>query len=141
MFHSGLDELIINKEGEFEGGTIIQSKVGIGTSNIPEGYLLAVGGDIIARKIKVAIEGTSEWNDKVFEEDYSLMDLELVEEFTKENKHLPGIPSAEEVVVNGIDVGAMDAMLLGKIEELTLYMIDLKKENEALKAMVEQLKK
>lgn len=138
LYHSEEDELIINYENEFEGGTIINSKVGIGTSNIPSGYLLAVGGDIIARKVKVAIEGTEEWNDKVFEEKYPLLSLKEIEEYTKVNKHLPGVPSAEEVVENGVDIGAMQAILLGKIEELTLYIIALKKDNELLNERLKQ---
>lgn len=138
LYHTEEDELIINYNNEFEGGTIVNSKVGIGTSNIPDGYLLAVGGDVIARKVKVAIEGTEEWNDKVFEAHYPLMSLEEIDAYVKENKHLPGIPSAEEVVENGVDLGEMQAVLLGKIEELTLYMIELKKENELLKKRLEQ---
>ena len=63
-----------------------------------------------------------------------------MEAFIKENKHLPDIPSAETVVEEGIDVAAMDAKLLQKIEELTLYVIETAKENERLRKDVETLK-
>jgi hypothetical protein len=79
--------------------------------------------------------------DYVFEEDYNLPSLEEVEAYIKANKHLPEIPSAAEFEANGIQLGKMSFDLLKKVEELTLYMIELKKENEALKARVEALEK
>ncbi|MOA38224.1 hypothetical protein D3C78_1598840 [compost metagenome] len=80
----------------------------------------------------------------MFEPDYKLRSLSEVEMFIKLNKHLPEIPSAKEVENNGIAVGEMNAKLLQKIEELTLYLIEMKKENEELKSLkgeVDQLKK
>ena len=62
-----------------------------------------------------------------------------VERYIAQEKHLPGVPSAEQVVKEGVDVGKMDAKLLEKIEELTLYMIELKKENESLRREVRQI--
>ena len=79
--------------------------------------------------------------DYVFEEDYNLPSLEEVEAYIKANKHLPEIPSAAEFEANGIQLGKMSFDLLKKVEELTLYMIELKKENEALKARIEALEK
>jgi hypothetical protein len=70
------------------------------------------------------------WKDCVFEADYNLMSLKETEEFIKQNKHLPGIPSEKEVLENGINVGEMNALLLQKIEELTLYVIELEKKIE-----------
>jgi hypothetical protein len=67
--------------------------------------------------------------------------LNEVEEFVNANKHLPEVPSAQEVSDNGIDVASMDAKLMQKIEELTLYIIDLKKDNEHMKKEIEGLKK
>ncbi len=67
--------------------------------------------------------------------------MKEVEAFIKKNNHLPDVPSEKEVMKNGIDVANMDAILLQKIEELTLYMIDLKKENEHLKKGSEELRK
>ena len=79
--------------------------------------------------------------DYVFDENYNLKSLSEVESYVNEHKHLPGIPSAAEMEQNGISVSAMSNMLLEKVEELTLHMIQLKKENEALKAEVKSLKK
>ncbi|MFC1480633.1 hypothetical protein ACFL6E_00075 [Candidatus Neomarinimicrobiota bacterium] len=71
--------------------------------------------------------------------DYDLMPLPDVERYIAEHQHLPDVPSAEEVAANGLSLGASQAMLLQKIEELTLYMIDLKNENQELKTKFEQL--
>lgn len=109
--------------------------VGIGTAN-PGSYKLAVEGKIGAHEIKVT---TSGWADFVFREDYVLRPLADVETFIKEKGHLPDVPSEAEVLENGIEVGAMNATLLQKIEELTLYMIEMKKENERLKSRISAL--
>ena len=93
-------------------------------------YKLAVNGNIAAKKVMVEI---SDWNDKVFEKSYSLPTLEQVETYVNANKHLPEVPSECEVLQNGISVGDMNATLLKKIEELTLYVIQQQKEIEALK--------
>jgi hypothetical protein len=69
------------------------------------------------------------------------MPLNLLEAKIKETKHLPDIPTADEVANNGINIGKFQAKLLLKIEELTLYIIDLKKENEKLKTRVNKLEK
>lgn len=103
-------------------------------------YDLYVNKGILTEKLKVALKNTADWADYVFDIDYELMPLEEVKEYVTEHHHLPGVPSAEEVKESGIDVATMDAKLLEKIEELTLYMIQLKEENEALKAEMEQLK-
>lgn len=116
-------------------------KVGIGTvsetdmNNAPD-YQLYVQTGIITEKVKVALKG--DWADYVFDKDYSLMNLDLLEKYIDEHHHLPDLPSADEVKENGIDLGEMDAKLLQKIEELTLYVIDLKKENEELKSLIQQ---
>lgn len=79
--------------------------------------------------------------DYVFEDNYDLKSLSEVENYVKENKHLPGVPSASEIAENGMSVSQMSNLLLEKVEELTLHMIELQKENKALKAEVEMLKK
>ena len=66
------------------------------------------------------------------------MSLEDLGKFVKENKHLPGVPSANEVEKDGLNLGEMDALLLQKIEELTLHMIELKKENESLRKSIKK---
>jgi hypothetical protein len=77
----------------------------------------------------------------VFADAYQLRSLGEVEAFINKNKHLPDVPSAIEVVEKGVDLGKMDALLLQKIEELTLYMIELKKSNEQLRKELNELKK
>jgi len=112
--------------------------VGIGTT-APGPYKLAVEGKIGAREIKVTL--ANPWADYVFDSAYQLKPLAQVEQYIKDNKHLPEVPSAEEVKKDGINLGDNQALLLKKIEELTLYMIEMQKENAQLKKRVEQLEK
>ncbi len=104
--------------------------VGIGTTNT-QGYMLAVAGNVIAEGVKVELEGN--WPDFVFEKEFNLMELDEVKKFINKNRHLPNIPSAKNVKQNGIDLGIMDAKLLQKIEELTLYIIRQQEEIDSLK--------
>jgi len=117
-------------------------KVIIGTPSggSPGSYKLYVQQGILTEKVKVAVDGTAQWADHVFAPSYKLRSLDEVESFINKNKHLPGIPSAEEVVKEGVDLGTMDARLLEKIEELTLYVIGLKKDMEKMKKENESLK-
>lgn len=110
--------------------------VGIGT-NQPGSYKLAVEGTIGARKVKVT---QSSWADFVFHQDYQLPSLQEVESFIKKNGRLPEIPSETEVKENGLDIGEMNKKLLQKVEELTLYIIELKKENERQWQEMEKMK-
>ena len=96
--------------------------IGIGTLAPTE--KLAVNGKIRAKEIKVE---NRNWPDFVFTKTYILTTLEETEAHIKANGHLPGIPSAEEVKVNGVDLGDMNAKLLQKIEELTLHLIEMDK--------------
>ncbi|RIV27885.1 bZIP transcription factor [Fibrisoma montanum] len=109
------------------GQTLVLGRPG---SAVPSGYRLIVEEGILTEKLKVAIKNTNEWSDYVFAPTYQLKPLSEVEQYVKVNKHLPGVPSAEEVVKAGLDVAKMNAKLLEKIEELTLYIIDLKRENQ-----------
>lgn len=104
-------------------------------------YRLYVEGGILTEKAKVALRnpGTN-WADYVFANDYKLMPLKEVEAFVKENKHLPGIESADELVKNGLDLGEMQAKQMGKIEELTLHAIEQEKKLEAQAKEIEELK-
>ncbi len=123
----GNDRMTIHDTGE----------VGIGTISTGS-HKLAVDGSIGAREIKVEATG---WSDFVFEKGYELKSLEEVEYHIAENGHLPEVPSEKEVTENGINLGEMDAKLLQKIEELTLYLIEQNKEIKALKAKNEELEK
>ncbi|GAA0522962.1 hypothetical protein [Chitinophaga japonensis] len=110
--------------------------VGVGTSN-PGSYKLAVKGTIGAQKVKVTQTG---WADFVFEPAYNLPSLAELETFIHVNKHLPDVPTEQEVVSEGLDLGEMDKKLLQKIEELTLYLIDQNKKIETQQEMIETLK-
>jgi hypothetical protein len=107
--------------------------VGIGTSNPTE--KLSVNGNIKCKQVEVSLTG---WSDFVFEDNYKLMPLSDLDQYIKDQNHLPGVPSTTEVMSTGSNLGEMDAILLQKIEELTLYVIELKKENEALKQAIEK---
>jgi hypothetical protein len=120
-------------------------KVGVGIdpgvpSNFPNGYRLYVKEGILTEKLKVATLGTAAWSDYVFDEDYKRNTLAEVEAFVKSNHHLPNVPSAAEVSAEGIDMVEMDATLLRQIEEIWLHMIDLEKENQALRTQIDQLR-
>ncbi|QQS50741.1 MAG: hypothetical protein IPM71_14300 [Bacteroidota bacterium] len=109
--------------------------VGIGTTNPTA--TLTVNGNILAERIDVI--GNVPASDFVFEEDYNLLSLSEVEAFVKENKHLPEVPSAADFKENGYSVGEMDDILLRKVEELTLYIIEQQKLIKQLQEKVETL--
>jgi hypothetical protein len=119
--------------------------LGIGAADT-KGYKLAVNGDAIATRVVVKLYAN--WPDYVFKPDYKLPPLSMVEQHIKEKGHLPNIPSEKEVADNGIDLGSMSSKLLQKVEELTLYLIDMEKrlkameiENTKLKADLDNHKK
>ncbi|SDX69245.1 hypothetical protein SAMN05444410_1275 [Hydrobacter penzbergensis] len=120
-------KLLLNPDG---------GNVGIGTSLPSE--KLSVNGNVRAQKIIVTQTG---WSDYVFEPAYQLRSLTDVERFIKKNRRLPEIPSQKEVEEKGVSIGDNQAMLLKKIEELTLYVIELKKENDGLKQRVEKIER
>jgi len=126
------------KDNEERMRILGNGNVAIGTTDT-KGFKLGVLGKIAEEEVKVAIYNN--WADFVFAKDYHLPSLIEVEKHIKENGHLQNIPSAKEVVKNGIFLGEMNAKLLQKIEELTLYTINqekrintLEEENKALKA-------
>jgi hypothetical protein len=136
----------INRRGGGTPAFLItgNDNIGIGT-NDPGPYKLAVEGILGARRIKVT--QVSPWADYVFDSSYRLQSLSQVEAFIKQNKHLPDIPSAKEVEDKGLDIGDNQSLLLRKIEELTLYvieqnkqLIDLKKEIARIKLIQEKEK-
>ena len=110
-------------------------------TNYPTGgYKLAVAGNIIAEKVRVKLQ-SSGWPDYVFNSGYELPTLKETEQFINTNKHLPGVPSAAIIEKEGLDLGDGQAVLLKKIEELTLHLIEMDKKIEKLAAENETLKK
>lgn len=114
------------------------SNVGIGTTSPDE--RLSVNGRIRAKEVKVEM---ANWPDYVFEESYQLRDLKELKRYLSEHKHLPDVPSATEINKNGIELGQMNSVLVKKIEELTLYIIQqderltrLEEENSELKDII-----
>lgn len=110
--------------------------VGIGTTT-PKSKL-AVNGTILATEVVVQTN-INDYPDFVFEDGYELMPLDELEATIERQGHLPGIPSAAEAAQNGVGVGDMQNRLLQKVEELTLYMIELQKKNDALESQIEAL--
>ena len=125
---------------QISGGDVLMvpnenGQVGIGVTsmaNMPsDSYLLAVDGKIISEEVRVELSGS--WPDYVFVKDYALMPLDVLEHQISTLGHLPGIPSATTVENEGFELGEMQRRMMEKIEELTLYMIQAKKEIDALK--------
>ncbi|SEW37860.1 hypothetical protein [Chitinophaga arvensicola] len=127
--------IVLGTSGVEKMRILSNGNVGIGTAT--PSVKLAVNGDIKARRIKIT---ATEWPDYVFNTNYHLPDLLEVARFIDQHKHLPDVPSAGEIEKNGgVDIGNISEITIRKIEELTLYMIELKKENMQLKKRLEQL--
>lgn len=109
--------------------------VSIGTTSFPSGYKLAVGGKIIAEEVMV--KTVANWPDYVFGKDYRLKPLTEVEDHIKTYSHLPDVPDAKEVGEKGIGLSEMDQILLKKVEELTLYVIE---QNKQIKGQNDELR-
>lgn len=141
---SGSNDLFLYFAYNFRMASTTNDRVIIGAKTITSGthntsdVKLTVDGHAIFKKVIVT---QSNWADFVFAKDYKLKPLAEVESYIAENKHLPDVPSEAEVIDNGISLGDMDAILLQKIEELTLYMIQLEKKNQELEKEINKLKK
>ena len=128
------------------GGTVgltafATGKIRIGDVDVsPDGYRLFVQEGILAERVRVAVNGEPDWADYVFEDDFELTPLEDVQEFITKNGHLPNVPSAETMVETGLDVLESDAILLRKIEEAYLYILDQDKQLKELRAELAKLK-
>jgi hypothetical protein len=140
--------LLIAGLSSFNFNGLAQSPVGfptgivVGTGvSIPSGstYKMAVGGGILTEKIRVATNGSPFWADYVFEPSFKLRSLSEVAKYIKLNKHLPDIPSTAEVTKNGIDLAETQALLLQKVEELTLYVIEQDKQIQKLEKKIKSL--
>lgn len=136
IYHPATDVIGFTNAGSQTMRIDANGKVVIGGSaitNIPGNYKLYVTGGILTEQVRVAVYNSSSWADYVFEKDYKLMELDRLNSYIKENKHLPNIPSTSEVMRDGVNLGEMDAKLLEKVEELTLYIIDLQQQIDELK--------
>jgi len=126
------EKLHLNGTSFFNGNSTFRGVVTMQTSSSPfknvtgthSDYRLAVDGKVVAKELIIT---ETDWADFVFEDNYHLPELRDVEQHIKTKKHLPGIPNAEEVKKDGISVGDIQAKLLQKIEELTLYIIQQEK--------------
>jgi hypothetical protein len=99
--------------------------------------IVRINGKLIAKEITVK---TDVWSDFVFEKEYKLLSLNELEKYINNNKHLPDVPDAGSVIENGINVAKMNVVLLQKIEELTLYLIEQEKRIKELEKTVKELK-
>ena len=119
----------------------MNGKVGVNIDNAFVGdydYTLAVKGGILTSE--VFVKEVDEWHDYVFSDDYHLMTLTDLEHFIHDNGHLPDMPSGTEILEKGYNIVEMEGALLKKIEELTLYTIELQRQLEAQKSIIEHLK-
>jgi hypothetical protein len=120
----------------------IDAQGGVGVGNFlspPAGYKFAVDGKVICEDLFVEL--STDWPDYVFQPDYELMPIEDLATYLRQHHHLPGIMSALEMEEGGRqDVGQMQRQLLEKIEELTLYIVDLHEENGRLSREIESIK-
>ncbi len=112
--------------------------VGIGVAP-RQGEMLAVAGNIIAERVKVELQ--NQWPDYVFKDGYQLPTLEAVQQHIEENGHLIDMPSAAEIEADGIDLGEMNRLLMEKVEELTLYLLQQDQELKALESKISTLEK
>jgi hypothetical protein len=96
---------------------------------------LAVNGTIHSKEVKVDLTG---WSDYVFKKDYQLPSLAEVKTYIDQNQHLPEIPSEEQIIKDGLNLGEMNKLLVKKVEELTLYLIDEHQKNQELETQLKQ---
>lgn len=109
-------------------------QVGIGTTSPATGYRLSVDGKIICEELRVDL--STGWPDYVFGKEYKLMSLKELDSFIQTNGHLPNIPAAAEIQESGLEVGEMQRLMMEKIEELSLYIIEQQKEIDELKSLI-----
>lgn len=107
--------------------------VAIGSAyKVADGYKLSLNGKMMCEEVRVQMD--ADWPDYVFADDYRLMPLSELEKFLKKNRHLPGILPAAHVKANGLELGDTNKRMMEKIEELTLYILELKKEIDGIKS-------
>jgi hypothetical protein len=137
-FNTGVSNKAINSNNNFYVFT--NGTVAVNASRVPTGYTFAVGGKAIAEQMTVMLQ--ADWPDYVFEKGHTLMPLTELADYVNKNHHLPEIPSAAEIKKDGLNLGEMNGLLVKKVEELTLYLIEKEKEIRELKvSQEERLKK
>lgn len=143
---TGTEIALLAGTGDFNTAPTSASLAILGNGNVGIGTItpqskLAVNGDIFSKKVKVTQSG---WPDYVFHSNYQLPSLAEVEKYIRTHQHLPEVPSAAEVEKEGLDLGSNQAVLLKKIEELTLYLIDQKKmidqQHKSLESQQQEIK-
>jgi len=108
-------------------------------NNFANAYRLSVDGKIMCEEVRVSLE--EDWPDYVFNKNYNLPTTRKLEKFIDANGHLPNIPSADEINDSGIEVGEMQRLMMEKIEELTLYIIEQQKHIEKLEGKISKINK
>lgn len=140
---TGMNIASLNDDLNIDAKKIKMSgKVGINTDNNFTGdynYTLAVSGGILTSEVYV--KEVDEWHDEVFDADYQLMPLRELSDYIMINKHLPDLPTEAEVLEKGYNVAEMEGLLLKKIEELTLYSIELQNQLLKQQAIIEDLRR
>jgi hypothetical protein len=121
-----------------DGRVIIGSETMVNGSHDLPTTLLTVDGTAICRELFVT---QNNWADSIFKPEYNLIPLDSVQNYVSMHGHLPGVPSEQEVKQNGSNLGQTDVILLTKIEELTLYMLQLQKQNAEMQKELDELKK
>lgn len=126
-------QIYIDPKNGFSFNTIGNANGNVGIGTLTPADKLSVNGNIRSKEVKVEAVN---WPDYVFEEDYKIKSLEHLEQYIKENKHLPEVPTAKEISDNGLELGEMNKTLMKKVEELTLYLIE---QNKALTDQKKQI--
>ncbi|NHA06998.1 hypothetical protein G7092_24575 [Mucilaginibacter sp. HC2] len=110
------------------GSSVFNNGISIGTTSLPPGYSFSVNGSAVATSMTVKLN--SAWPDYVFKKDYQLPSLQEVKAYIDQNQHLPEVPSEQQIAKEGLNLGEMNKLLMKKVEELTLYLIDEHKKNK-----------
>ena len=128
---------IISKSGSLDSKLLLYGRVGINTNSTHSSYSLCIKGGVLTDKINII--NPRYWPDYVFSSDYLLMPLSDLKAFVKKNHHLPDVPSEKEIMAEGIEIGDMQGILLKKVEEMTLYILQLQEQIDKLEQRINEL--